>query len=123
MICLLSLSKVLHVLYVNINVFVLYLHVYMCGVFTRYCLSMCVCVCVCVCGIDCVGSQRVTEPEFDEGTAVVSKGGWGLFLSITSSVSWNFFFYLRCYSGVLLATCKVCFHFPFLHRCIPKVLC
>uniref|UniRef100_A0A665THE0 Regulating synaptic membrane exocytosis 1a n=1 Tax=Echeneis naucrates TaxID=173247 RepID=A0A665THE0_ECHNA len=23
-------------------------------------------------------SQRVTEPEFDEGTAVVSKGGWGV---------------------------------------------
>uniref|UniRef100_A0A667XJP0 Regulating synaptic membrane exocytosis 1a n=1 Tax=Myripristis murdjan TaxID=586833 RepID=A0A667XJP0_9TELE len=32
-------------------------------------------------------SQRVTEPEFDEGTAVVSKGGWGLCRSVTCSVS------------------------------------
>lgn len=38
---------------------------------------------MCMCIYDCLGSQRVTEPEFDEGTAVVSKGGWGMFLHIT----------------------------------------
>lgn len=37
-------------------------------------------MCVCVCVFDCLGSQRLTEPEFDEGTAVMSKGGWGYFL-------------------------------------------
>lgn len=44
-------------------------------------------MCVCVCVYDCLGSQRVTEPVFDEGTAVMSKGGWGLFPSIKCSVS------------------------------------
>lgn len=47
------------------------------------CGNTCIYVCVCVCVYDCLGSQRVTEPEFDEGTAVVSKGGWGMFLHIT----------------------------------------
>lgn len=55
------------------------------------CMSICVCACVIylntsmcvyvfVCLYECLGSQRLSEPEFDEGTAVVSKGGWGLFL-------------------------------------------
>lgn len=61
-----------------------YVHAYIrvCGVYTHLRMSVCVCVCV----YDCLGSQRVTEPEFDEGTAVVFKGGWGLFPSITFSV-------------------------------------
>lgn len=44
-------------------------------------------VCVCMCVYYCLGSQRVTEAEFDEGTAVVSKGGLGLFLSFTCRFS------------------------------------
>lgn len=36
-----------------------------------------ICVCLPVCVYDCLGSQRLSEPEFDEGAAVVSKGGWG----------------------------------------------
>uniref|UniRef100_A0A671W243 Regulating synaptic membrane exocytosis 1 n=1 Tax=Sparus aurata TaxID=8175 RepID=A0A671W243_SPAAU len=31
-------------------------------------------------------SQRVTEPEFDEGTTLVSKGGWGLQRESTSTL-------------------------------------
>lgn len=35
-----------------------------------------------VCVYNCLGSQRLSEPEFDEGTEVVPKGGWGLFLCL-----------------------------------------
>lgn len=44
-----------------------------------------------------LGSQRLSEPEFDEGTAVVSKGGWGLFLStfIVSQAGFIFLVLLR----------------------------
>lgn len=58
--------------------------------------AMCVDIYVClrVCVYDCLGSQRVTEPEFDEGTAVVSKGGWGLFPSFTCSVSQSLYSYV-----------------------------
>lgn len=42
-------------------------------------LYVCLYPCLCVCVYNCLGSQRVTEPEFDEGTTVVSKGGWGQF--------------------------------------------
>ena len=70
-------------------------------IYTCVCVCVCVCVsglytlcvCVCVCVYDCSGSQRVTEPEFDEGTTVVSKGGWGSFPSITFSVSHKLCFY------------------------------
>lgn len=50
--------------------------------------NMCVDIYVClrVCVYDCLGSQRVTEPEFDEGTAVVSKGGWVMFPRFTCGV-------------------------------------
>lgn len=58
---------------------------------------------MCVCVYDRLGSQRVTEPEFDEGTAVVSKGGWGLFPRITCSVSHKLYFYLWCCFGDRLA--------------------
>lgn len=47
-------------------------------------LDVCIYLCVIYMYVrvyDCVGSQRVTDPEYDEGTTVVSKGGWGLFLS------------------------------------------
>lgn len=40
------------------------------------------CACMSVCVYNCLGSQRLSEPEFDEGTAVVPKGGWGLFLCL-----------------------------------------
>ena len=33
-----------------------------------------------MCVYDRLGSQRLSEPEFDGGTAVMSKGGWGSFL-------------------------------------------
>lgn len=52
-----------------------YVHVYMCVCVSVWCLYTSVCLSVCV--YDCLGSQRLSEPEFDEGTAVVSKGGWG----------------------------------------------
>lgn len=52
--------------------------------FASGCVSIYVCVfgvytCAFVCVYDCLGSQRLSEPEYDEGTTVVSKGGWGLF--------------------------------------------
>lgn len=58
------------------------------------------CVYVFVCVYDCLGSQRLSEPEFDEGTAVVSKGGWGLFLSVTFIVSHKLDSYSWCCLGV-----------------------
>lgn len=73
-------------MYVNVNVCFPYLtlDLCMCIYIYIYFIYMCVCVvvihiCVClsVCVYDCLGSQRLSEPEFDEGTAVVSKGGWG----------------------------------------------
>lgn len=74
----------------RINVHMAYIHI-------------CVCLCVYVC--DCLGSQRVTEPEFDEGTAVMSKGGWGLFLSVAFSVCHKLYFYLWCcHGGCLIRT-------------------
>lgn len=49
------------------------------------CLNVCVLglyMCMCVCVYNCLGSQRLSEPEFDEGTAIVPKGGWGSFLCL-----------------------------------------
>ncbi len=77
------------------------MRIYTCvyGVYTH------ICVCLCVYVYNCLGSQRVTEPEFDEGTAVMSKGGWGLFLSTTFSVYHKVYFYLWCcYEGCLAGT-------------------
>lgn len=65
------------------------------------CTHLCVCLFVCV--YDCLGSQRVTEPEFDEGTTVVSKGGWGLFTSDTCSVFQDLYFI--CDVECIVMTC------------------
>ena len=43
------------------------------------CVGVClmyICVCL-MCACVFVGSQRVTEPEFDDTAPVVCKGGWG----------------------------------------------
>lgn len=52
---------------------IVFLYVFVCAVFIH--VDLYVCVCVRVHG--CLGSQRLSEPEFDHTTAVVSKGGWG----------------------------------------------
>lgn len=72
------------------------------------CIHIPVCLCLCVCVYDCLGSQRVTEPEFDEGTAVVSKGGWGPFPSVTMQCVPELVF-----SSVVLFWCS-----PDWHMCV-----
>lgn len=60
-----------------------YVHVYVCSHDPSCpepgCVNvgvLCTYICVCLCIYECLGSQRVTEPEFDERAAVLYKGGW-----------------------------------------------
>lgn len=71
-------------------------------------------VCLCVCVYDCVGSQRVTDPEYDGGTAVVSKGGWGPFPSITCSVFQKLVFLFVVFFSL---------HFSLFSFCMEYILC
>lgn len=62
-----------------------------------------------MCIYDCLGSQRVTEPEFDEHTAVVSKGGWGPFLVVmcTSPERFWFVFFICLHLGLSWLQSKI----------------
>lgn len=84
--CSVSLRFETYTAYVSVTVcfhdlpLTLHLHLEMCPNVHVFWVHTCARVSVCV--YNCVGSQRLSEPEFDEGTAVVPKGGWGSFLCL-----------------------------------------